>query len=670
MNATVIIPTYTRSARLRALLSCLAQQEGDSLLQVIVCDDGSTDDTREVVASFAGQLPLEYRFQEDRGFRAGQARNLGIADARGEVIIFLDDDVVVPTDFVSAHLEAHRLADPAAAPAVVLGFRHRSHHVTMLPPRLEDIVQAEPDDRIALIGPDGSGIASHPTPWMFVYSCNFSARRGTAELLFDEAFVGWGLEDIDLGYRLVRAGVGVTVAHRARVLHLEDPAPRDPFRCEERSLPPTYDSYVRNAVQFMDKHSDPTVEAWVRNDLRWYVRDEARGAWVKNGYENDVEAVIQACRAERKANVNKERPEGLRSVAKRSLAIFEPIVPRSAMTHALDELAVELTVYCNLQCKMCSVWELREHGVPFELAKQLLRDARELGAHMFTPCGAESFMRKDFLDLVEYAQELGYRTQDIVTNGTMITAAHLDRLERCPSVYLHISIDGPEEIHDDLRGEGNYQKSVECARECVRRGIRVGLSSVLMRETIQRVHHIVDLAAELGIGEVSFQPFQEEISGAEKDIPRFSLLRTKKEVLAKQLDTLSAYAKERGVTIFTESMFGVIPDYLSTGKRPIPPGGCFLPSKFLLVDFRGDIYPCFFMRSDEDRMGNVYKDAIPDIWHGSHHNALQVLALGEQCPGCLAACSDVDSFVGKEAEPVVYAAPKGHALAGSGAGGT
>lgn len=351
-------------------------------------------------------------------------------------------------------------------------------------------------------------------------------------------------------------------------------------------------------------------------------------------------------------------------MSERRLDVLSPIPPSAALTRPLDELAVELTVYCNLKCKMCSVWELREHGVPFELAKKLLEQARALGAHTFTPCGAESFMRKDFLDLVELAHGLGYRTQDIVTNGTMITDAHLDRLERCPSVYLHISIDGPRDVHDDLRGEGNYDKSVETAAKCVERGIRVGLSGVLMRETLHHAHHLLELAASLRVPEVSFQPFQEEISGPNKDIPRFTLLRTPRARIEASLAKLAAHARELGVTIFTESMFGVIPDYLATGKRPIPPGGCYLPSKFLLVDFRGDVYPCFFMRTDDDRMGNVYRDEITSIWHSLHHQQLQTLALTERCPGCLAACSDVDSFVGKERAEVVYAPAKGHAAVG------
>lgn len=336
-----------------------------------------------------------------------------------------------------------------------------------------------------------------------------------------------------------------------------------------------------------------------------------------------------------------------------------PLLPNHpALTRSLDEIAIELTVYCNLKCEMCSVWELRQHGVPFELATKILDQARSLGATKFTPCGAESFMRKDFLDVVEHAHRIGFERQDIVTNGTMITDAHLDRLEEYESVALHISIDGPREIHDLLRGEGNYDKSVETARKCADRGIELGLSGVILKESLDHLEHLVSLAAELGVPEVSFQPFQTEISGPEKDIPRFSLLRTPKARIIGALEKLAAHADRLGVRIFTESLFGVIPDYLAFGKRPIPPGGCYLPSKFLLVDFRGDVYPCFFMRTDGDRMGNVHRDDIVDLWHSVHHEQLQTLALTERCPGCLAACSDVETFaVADRSAEVTYAPP-------------
>lgn len=335
-----------------------------------------------------------------------------------------------------------------------------------------------------------------------------------------------------------------------------------------------------------------------------------------------------------------------------------PLASHPALGRPLDELAIELTVYCNLECTMCSVWELKQHGVSFDLAEKLLRQARDLGAKTFTPCGAESFMRKDFLDIVALADELGYQQQDIVTNGTMITDAHLDRLEQLPSVQLHVSIDGPREIHDELRGEGNYDKAVTTVKKCIARGIRVGMSGVILKQSLSRLDHLVTLAADLGVPEVSFQPFQTEISGPDKDIPRFSLMRTPRATIVRELEKVAALAERLGVTLFTESLFSVIPDYLAFGKRPIPPGGCYLPSKFLLVDFRGDIYPCFFMRTDADRMGNVSEDEITDIWHSTHHTQLQTLALTERCPGCLAACSDVEAFDDADHDAdVVYAPP-------------
>ncbi len=340
-----------------------------------------------------------------------------------------------------------------------------------------------------------------------------------------------------------------------------------------------------------------------------------------------------------------------------------PVLPADRRRHALErpleELAVELTVYCNLQCRMCSVWEIKEHGVPRELALQLLADARALGARTFIPCGAESFMRKDFVELVEAADALGYTSQEIVTNGTMITAAHLDRLEKLRSVKLHVSIDGPKAVQDDLRGEGVFDKCVALVREARRRGIWVGLSGVILRETLGHLGHLVELAAELGVTEVSYQPFQMEISGPNKDLVRFRLKKNQRAELVERLGAVRELAAARGVRVYTDSLFDVIPEYLLEGTRPIPKGGCYLPSKFLLVNYTGEVYPCFFMR--EEAIGNVYKDRLADLWHGPVQKKLNELALDEKCPGCLAACSDVEAFSqagGKGVDAPVTGAPR------------
>lgn len=299
MRASVVIPTYNRCAKLGRLLACLCDQPAELLADVLVCDDGSSDATADVARSFERRLPLRYLHQPDLGFRAGQARNLGIRHANGEVLVFIDDDLVVAPDFLAAHVGAHA---GASGPRLAIGFRHRTFQPVAGTPRWQDVVAGEPDDRAPVLGAGGERLAGDPAPWFYAYSCNLSASGLPLGFGFDEAFVGWGMEDLDFAYRLCQRGAEVVPAPRGRALHLEDPAPRDPFRCEVRELPPSYDSYVRNAVYFVDKFpGDARLRELICRDLRWYLRDPATGHWVKNGYENDVEAVLAECRRERAA---------------------------------------------------------------------------------------------------------------------------------------------------------------------------------------------------------------------------------------------------------------------------------------------------------------------------------------------------------------------------------
>lgn len=84
---SVIIPTYNRAAYLQKALQSVKEQTYQSL-EIIVIDDGSTDDTGKMLENYGGQL--RYFYQENRGISG--ARNAGIKSARGEFIAFLDSD--------------------------------------------------------------------------------------------------------------------------------------------------------------------------------------------------------------------------------------------------------------------------------------------------------------------------------------------------------------------------------------------------------------------------------------------------------------------------------------------------------------------------------------------------------------------------------------------------
>jgi glycosyltransferase involved in cell wall biosynthesis len=109
-KVTVAIPTYNRAAFLRQTLAGIAAQRFPrEAFEVLVIDNNSTDDTRAVVAEFAGERPAPRHILETRQ-GLDFARNRAVAEARGEIIVFGDDDILVETDWL-AQMTAPLLSD-------------------------------------------------------------------------------------------------------------------------------------------------------------------------------------------------------------------------------------------------------------------------------------------------------------------------------------------------------------------------------------------------------------------------------------------------------------------------------------------------------------------------------------------------------------------------------
>jgi glycosyltransferase involved in cell wall biosynthesis len=115
-QVTVVLPTHNRAGTLpRAIASVLAQTVGD--LSLVVVDDASTDDTPEVVASFADRRVRYVRLPSNAG--PARARNVGIAEARTEWLAFQDsDDEWLPTKL---EVQLDRISDASREVAVVIG---------------------------------------------------------------------------------------------------------------------------------------------------------------------------------------------------------------------------------------------------------------------------------------------------------------------------------------------------------------------------------------------------------------------------------------------------------------------------------------------------------------------------------------------------------------------
>lgn len=229
MDISVILTTYQRPENLRRSLVSLAMQRGvEGRFELVVTDDGSTDQTADIVGDFARGAPFPVQFvtQPHEGFRAARVRNNGVRASTGRYLVFLDGDCVAPPNHLERHLRARRPGVARSGDAYRLdkATSDRIDEAAIESGEFERWVPGNERRRLALrrVKDQFYTAIRHPyTPRLI--GCNVGLWRSDLERIngFDEAFVGWGCEDDDLGQRLRQAGVRIaTMLGYTTPLHL------------------------------------------------------------------------------------------------------------------------------------------------------------------------------------------------------------------------------------------------------------------------------------------------------------------------------------------------------------------------------------------------------------------------------------------------------------------
>jgi serine acetyltransferase/GT2 family glycosyltransferase len=213
---SVVIPTYERPERVAALVASLdAQTLPPSQFEVIVVDDGSRVDPRPALQ--ATQHPFHLVLERTVNQGAGAARDRGVALARADVILFLDDDMIPGAALLEEHLRVHQ----GTPRAVVMGRLRSSRNVANMPiferfhaRKLEEFAEAL---RTSGRSPRGNEL----------YSGNLSLRRADYLAVggFDRSL--GRSEDMELGYRLERAGAKILFSDAAFAEHDSDHASQE-----------------------------------------------------------------------------------------------------------------------------------------------------------------------------------------------------------------------------------------------------------------------------------------------------------------------------------------------------------------------------------------------------------------------------------------------------------
>ena len=192
MFVSVVIPTYNRRPILEKCLDALEQQQLNGALdryEVVVVDDGSTDGTPEWLRREQARFSHVRLIQQEHGGPAA-GRNRGVSHSRGDVIVFIDSDLVVTASFLACHAKAlqrywtssgNRLAFTYGAVVNTANFDNPTEERH----KLRDL------------------------SWAYFATGNVAIDRNVLETsgLFDQGFRLYGWEDLELGERLRRMNV-------------------------------------------------------------------------------------------------------------------------------------------------------------------------------------------------------------------------------------------------------------------------------------------------------------------------------------------------------------------------------------------------------------------------------------------------------------------------------
>jgi glycosyltransferase involved in cell wall biosynthesis len=231
-TASLILCTFERPRNLRmSLASLLGQRGAEGQFEVIVADDGSRDETPQIVEEFQqrADFPIHFTTHPHAGFCLSQSRNEAVAASSGEYLIFLDGDCMVPPEHIAMQL-AHRAPGVARIGDCI---------------RLPENVSAQVTEEVARRGDYVRLASSASRGWLYrkawkdwyynlvrsrkrpsLVGANFALSREDYDRVngFDENFVGWGNEDDDFGSRLKRAGLRLqSILFWTSVYHLWHP---------------------------------------------------------------------------------------------------------------------------------------------------------------------------------------------------------------------------------------------------------------------------------------------------------------------------------------------------------------------------------------------------------------------------------------------------------------
>jgi len=304
----------------------------------------------------------------------------------------------------------------------------------------------------------------------------------------------------------------------------------------------------------------------------------------------------------------------------------------------LQEIQIEVTGQCNLWCKHCYARKEFQKAVGEELSTTEMYDffdqMEKLNISKCLFSGGESFLRKDLPDLINYLAKKCIGLTGIFTNGTIYRQDVVDALlkNELKTTFL-ISLDGYKpEIHNFIRGDGNFEKSICFIKRVIKQGFRVTINTVAMKQNVKDLMAMRCFLEKLGIsrwrisipreqGETIINkkliiPKWEDIFTAYKELLNYSLKSPSKMRIQLSSIFKSEFLKNKAYYLYDESN-----------------GCCEYKKSTLVLTSDGNLIPC--PASINLRLGNIRKKRLDKIWYSDLAQAFKNLPISStECRDC------------------------------------
>jgi PqqA peptide cyclase len=273
-------------------------------------------------------------------------------------------------------------------------------------------------------------------------------------------------------------------------------------------------------------------------------------------------------------------------------------------------LLAELTYACPLHCPYCSnplnLGDYREE-LTTQQWRQVIAEAAELGVLQLHLSGGEPLQRRDLVDIVRFASGHGMYT-NLITSASGLSSRRAELLRGAGLDHVQISLQADEQaLSDRIAGMPSFERKLAAARLVKKLGWPLTLNVVLHRHNIDRIGHILDLAAELGADRIELANTQ-YYGWAQRN--REALLPTRDQLESAEAVVRSAHERLRGQM----EMIYVIPDYYSKYPKPCMGGW---GRRQLTVVPNGDVLPCPTAHTLPLPRASVREHSLAWIWQQS-----------------------------------------------------